>query len=484
MGQLMRPKVSLTMIVKDEEANLPTCLKTVADLVDESVIVDTGSTDRTREIAAGFGARVLGFEWVDDFSAARNESVRHATGRWILWFDADEWLDDENRRRLRTLLAGLGDENCGYVMQQLCTGQAALAGPPGSVDKAIPQVRLFRNLPGIHWEHRVYEQIVGSVRRAGGDLRQTDVVIQHPGYEDPEVHRSKIGRNMRLAHLELAEHPQGPYVLYIIGSFHQQLGEYEESLTYLRRCLHTLRPGASYAPTAFGLTSQALSQMGRTHEALALCRVGRDRYPDGSDLRTQEGLLLPSARDVAGAESFLDERLKNPGALYPALLEHELRTFARHHLAMLYRAEGRGPEAERLWQEALADSPRFALGWLELGELYVSLGRWPALEQVLKGLETHLGRTEDAAVLRARGHLARREFAAARALIEKVIALVPRSLRPRLVLSHVLLFEGRDPAAAEAALLDVLRLDPGNEQSLRNLEILRQSRPAAPRRDG
>jgi tetratricopeptide (TPR) repeat protein len=87
-------RVSLCMIVKDEEANLPACLESVAGLVQEIVIVDTGSRDGTRQVADRFGARVFDFPWVDSFAAARNESLRHATGDWILWLDADDRLDE------------------------------------------------------------------------------------------------------------------------------------------------------------------------------------------------------------------------------------------------------------------------------------------------------------------------------------------------------------------------------------------------------
>jgi glycosyltransferase involved in cell wall biosynthesis len=91
------------MIVKNEEADLPLCLD-CADLVNEIVIVDTGSIDRTREIAARYGARVRDFPWVDDFAAARNESIRHASGHWIFWLDADDRIDELNRARLRNYL--------------------------------------------------------------------------------------------------------------------------------------------------------------------------------------------------------------------------------------------------------------------------------------------------------------------------------------------------------------------------------------------
>ena len=76
------------MIVKNEEAHLAGCLGSVADLVDEIVVVDTGSTDATAAVASRFGARVYPFHWVDSFAAARNESLRHARGDWIFWLDA------------------------------------------------------------------------------------------------------------------------------------------------------------------------------------------------------------------------------------------------------------------------------------------------------------------------------------------------------------------------------------------------------------
>src|SRR5579863_6345186 len=87
-----KPRRSLCMIVRNEEKNLAACLRSVADLMDEIVVVDTGSTDRTRDVARRFRARVVDFPWIDNFAAARNESLRHATGNWIFWLDADERL--------------------------------------------------------------------------------------------------------------------------------------------------------------------------------------------------------------------------------------------------------------------------------------------------------------------------------------------------------------------------------------------------------
>ena len=124
-------RVSLCMIVKNEEANLAACLQPVAKLFDEIIVVDTGSTDRTKECARRFGAKVFDFIWVDSFAAARNESLRHATGHWILWLDADDRLDETNLPKLRRLLAELPEDNSCYMMCQRSTPDQAPAPAAG-----------------------------------------------------------------------------------------------------------------------------------------------------------------------------------------------------------------------------------------------------------------------------------------------------------------------------------------------------------------
>src|SRR5258707_769868 len=110
----MPPRVSLCIIAKNEEAHLPECIGPLRDLVQEILVVDTGSSDRTREVAGELGARVVEFPWIDDFSAARNESLRHATGDWIFWVDADDRVDATNRERLQRVFAELTDEPVAY----------------------------------------------------------------------------------------------------------------------------------------------------------------------------------------------------------------------------------------------------------------------------------------------------------------------------------------------------------------------------------
>jgi len=109
------------MIVRDNEDTIEACLASVRPWVDEIIVVDTGSLDRTPEICRRFGAQVYNFPWCDDFSAARNESLKYATGDWIFWMDSDDIMPPDQGRLLRELVLRQHAHNClGYVLQVHC----------------------------------------------------------------------------------------------------------------------------------------------------------------------------------------------------------------------------------------------------------------------------------------------------------------------------------------------------------------------------
>ena len=160
---MARASISLTMIVRDEETNLPRCLESVRGVFDEIVIVDTGSVDRTREIALAFGAKVFEFAWIDDFAAARNVALEHATGDYAFWLDADDVIEPAQREKLIALLDGLEPRSgrlasirAGSGAGDLRSGERAGSGDPrptegggraGSGDpRRHPKRRLGRSL--------------------------------------------------------------------------------------------------------------------------------------------------------------------------------------------------------------------------------------------------------------------------------------------------------------------------------------------------
>jgi tetratricopeptide (TPR) repeat protein len=469
-----RPRVSLCMIVKDEEENLPACLGSVADLVDEVVVVDTGSTDRTREVAARFGVRVFDFPWCDSFAAARNEGLRHATGGWIFWMDADDRLDEANRARLRTLFAGLGEDNAAYVLKCLCL-------PDGSgTTTLVDHVRLFRNLPTLRWRYRIHEQILPALRALGGEIRWADVVIHHTGYQDPALRGKKLERDLRLLRMQQAEQPDEPFTLFNLGSVYNEQGRPAEALPLLQRSLELSQPADSIVRKLYALVAQCQRQLNRPREALAACRAGRGHYPDDVELLFQEGLILRYLGDLAGAEACWVRVLHTPAGQHFGSVHAGLRGYLAHHnLGLLYQQQGRPAEAEAQWRAALAQEPGFAPARLGLSDLLLAGGRWEQAEAEADRLEAQPGAAVHAGVVRGRVRLGRREYAAAKEALTETCARFPEAVAPRVFLSYAYLQEGVDMEGAERALRAVLALDLGQAEARQNLTLLlsRQGRP-------
>jgi tetratricopeptide (TPR) repeat protein len=252
------PGVSLCMIVKNEEGNIAACLESVRDLMDEIIVVDTGSSDATKSIAAGLGAKVFDFPWVDSFAAARNESLRHATREWVFWMDADDRLDEENRAKLRALCSQLPQANVAYVIKCLClpdrqTGTATV----------VDHVRLFRNDSRIRWKYRVHEQILIAVRESGAEVRWSDVVIHHTGYQDPKNRLPKLQRYLRLLQLDNSEHPHDAFTLFNLGWTLSELGKPGEALPYLQESIALSQSQDSIVRKLYVLMSGCHAQLGQ-----------------------------------------------------------------------------------------------------------------------------------------------------------------------------------------------------------------------------
>ena len=162
--------ISLCMIVKNEEKILKRCLDSVVDLVDEVVIVDTGSTDRTKEIAAEYTELIYDFEWVDDFSAARNFAFSKATKEYIYSADADEVLDEENRGRFRRLKETLFPE---IEIVQMKYGNQLQFRTVYNYDEEY-RPKLFKRLREFVWEAPIHETV-----RLSPTVYDSDIVIRH-----------------------------------------------------------------------------------------------------------------------------------------------------------------------------------------------------------------------------------------------------------------------------------------------------------------
>lgn len=225
-----KPTVSLTMIVKDEEVYLHDCLESVRDIVDEIVIVDTGSTDKTVEIAQRFGARIFHYAWHDDFAAARNECLQHATGDWIFQIDADERLQQESKEEIRKWL-----KNRSVTCVSVIIDSPKVEQKKGHISRAH---RLFRNLPEVKYTGRIHEQISSSVVALGGCERQSAIHLVHLGYDKSEAEmRRKSERNYRLLKKQVEEEPENAYAHFIFAQNLILNQKYEAAQVHLRQAL-------------------------------------------------------------------------------------------------------------------------------------------------------------------------------------------------------------------------------------------------------
>ena len=234
-------------------------------------MVDTGSVDRTKEIALEFGAKVFDFVWVDDFAAARNEALAHATGDYAFWLDADDVVEPRELPKLRALLEGLraGDE-AAYVVRCAC------ASSPGGTtgETVVDHVRLFPLRPEVRWTYRVHEQILPSLKRAKVPVRWTDLTVRHTGYVNPALRARKLDRDTRILKRELEERPNEPFVLFNLGAIAVERREWPEALGFLKRSLAGSAPADSIVRKLYALIARAHQMMGNSQEALRTCALG------------------------------------------------------------------------------------------------------------------------------------------------------------------------------------------------------------------
>ncbi len=188
-------EISLCMIVKNEEKVLARCLDSIAGLMDEIIIVDTGSTDKTKEIAEKYTDNIYDFEWIDDFAAARNFAFSKATKEYIYSADADEVLDEENYRLFADLKEVLLPE---IEIVQMKYGNQLAHGTAYNFDEEY-RPKLFRRLRSFTWIEPVHEQV-----RLDPVVFDSDIVITHMPHEnhakrDFHVFQAKIAQGVRLS---------------------------------------------------------------------------------------------------------------------------------------------------------------------------------------------------------------------------------------------------------------------------------------------
>jgi GT2 family glycosyltransferase/tetratricopeptide (TPR) repeat protein/2-polyprenyl-3-methyl-5-hydroxy-6-metoxy-1,4-benzoquinol methylase len=466
-----RPQLSLCMIVRDNARTIEACLSSIRPWLDEMIVVDTGSTDATPEIAARLGARVYHFPWCHSFSAARNESLRHARGRWIFWMDSDDTIDAENGRKLRELAYRDADPSIlGYVMQVHCPG----SGDEGDADvTVVDHVKLFRNRPDLHFDGRIHEQVLPAIRAAGGEVAETGIFVVHSGYDhSPAGQKKKLERDLHLLNLELAERPGHPFTLFNLGMTYADVCRYPEAVDFLQRSIQQSDPGASHLRKAYALLVHAYAELRRPEAAWDACREGLRRFPRDGELRFRQAVLLHEAGQLREAVQVYLDILHGDEERHFSSVDRGIKGFkARHNLAVVYQDLGDLAHAEEQWRRVVDEMPRYRPGWRGLGNVLLRQGKQQEALAVAQGLLGQPGLRCEGLLLKSQAAVARGALAEAKADLERAVGEFADDLEPREAWCRFL-FEHGDAAEAEAALRELLRRDPANASAYCNLGTL------------
>jgi len=338
--------LSLSMIVRNEEARLAACLASVQGFADEMVVVDTGSTDATVAVATDAGARVERLDWPGDFAPARNSALTFLNGDWVLVLDADEQLRPEVIPQLRQLMA----EPDVLVINLLRHELGAAMAPYSRVS------RLFRRHPGIHWSrpyHSMIDDSVDALLRSEPQWRVVDCpepAILHDGYRPELLAGSDKAERLRQAmQNELAAHPGDPYASAKLGGLLISEGQQDQAIPLLRSGLEqATQPNAERYELLL-------------HLALALTPTDTAAAVDCY----RQALAIPlDPRASLGARINLAARLMEQGALDEAIQLTEAATqaapevaIAWANLGLMQRQKGNIAAALKAYNQAIQLDP-------------------------------------------------------------------------------------------------------------------------------
>lgn len=333
-------RISLCMIVKNEEEVLRECLESVKGIVSEIVAVDTGSTDRTVTILKEYGANIKQIAWNNDFSVARNVSLEEATGTHILVLDADERLLSSREELISAL-----QENPHSSLLALCKNDL-----DGEVS-THRVVRLFPNDPAFRFRGAIHE----SIHRNGSPVTgfPSPLVIWHVGYQKERYEkRSKKQFYLQLYENELREHGEDGYLFYQMGKLLYSTGDYAEALPYFQKSMEYGEAESLYYPAMLVMYGYALRHMNRSMEAMEILVDSIDQYPDFPDLFFLLGLLSMDVGLLENTELAFLQCVEIGETQKYATIEGVGTYRAYHNLGVYYEVTGQRQKAIEWYSKA------------------------------------------------------------------------------------------------------------------------------------
>lgn len=479
MSTARRATVSLLMIVRNEEHNLADCLTPVADLFDEIVIVDTGSQDSTREIAARFTPHVLDFPWCDDFSAARNHGLKHSSGDWVFWLDADDRLTPGNVEKLRKLLATLDDQPRVYMIDTI-----SQPADPSEPAWTVTHPRLFRRQAELAWQGRAHEQLRPEPALLGFELVPTDIDITHIGYEDAAQCQRKWQRQLRLLRMDYTVNPEDPSTLFHLGMAYACIGKCNESRKFFGQLLRQRSGPLEYKRRVYSSLVSLTLVDGQYDEGLRVAQEGLSYFPEDEQLLFESARVLYGLSHYAAAAEALRKVMAHQERqpLYCGGHSDLKRRLAPRVLGDVLRMQQAYVEGEATLRTVIAEFPTDTQAWYNLGLIFLDSGNDAGLREVTGKLASCPGGRLFANLLQIVWRLRHDQLQGLDALLDEAVAAAPQLLVPRLLRAEWLSRTAAPYEAQMQAMRDILRIQPTNQEAARWLDYLAalQQRAKAP----
>ncbi|MBI2651849.1 glycosyltransferase [Candidatus Woesearchaeota archaeon] len=308
------------MIIKNEEKFLEQCLSHAKEIVNEIIIVDTGSIDKTKEIAKKFNAKIFDFKWIDDFSAARNESLRHATKDWILVLDADEVIAKEDLSKIKEAIenpedfVGFSLELRSYI-KNFFEGAAKnysnfelIKNYPFYISNFL--VRLFKNNLGLHFKHRVHELVIDSIVEKNLKYKKIDIVVHHFGsVKNENLINEKTEQYSKIILKQLGEEPENARYNYQTARMYFGRNDFGNALKYFEK---TAKINPNYK-LIFSEIAKIYLQMKDKNRAIEYFKKSVKYNPDNPSPANNLAVVYMSIGKFEQAKKILEEQLKkNP----------------------------------------------------------------------------------------------------------------------------------------------------------------------------
>jgi len=326
--------ISLCMITKNEEKYLEQCLNSVKDIVDEIIIADTGSSDKTREIAKKFcdmrvssrtrsqvTAKIFDFEWNDDFSEARNESLKHATKDWILVLDADEIIDEDDLKKIKEIIENTEENVAGLAMEQRSYINNYFEGALKNnsdfeLVKKYPfyisnfLVRLFRNKINLKFRHMVHELIEDSIEEKNLKYKPSDILIHHFGsLKDENFIAETAERYSKIIIKQAEEEPENARYNYQAARMYLGKNDFSSALKYFEK---SAKSNPNYK-LVFSEIAKIYLQMNDKNRAVEYFKKSAKQNPDNPSPANNLAVVYMSMEKFKQAKEILEGQLKkNP----------------------------------------------------------------------------------------------------------------------------------------------------------------------------